>query len=67
MDTFLIVLGALFCALIGYGVGFIFNRNKVGALFSPKLWAVLGLFFGLQGLLFGTIYGLVKLLICSRR
>lgn len=67
MDVFLILIGAIIAAGIGYGLGLMFDNNKVGAQFSPKLWGILGFFFGFQGLLVGIIYGLLKILCYSRR
>ena len=56
METLLVIVGALIAAFIGYAIGCVFKNNRVGARFVPKLWACLGLFFGLQGLLIGIIY-----------
>ena len=67
MEVFMILVGALLAAFIGYAIGCIFDNNRVGANFVPKLWACLGFFFGLQGLLIGIIYGLLKTLCYSKR
>ena len=67
MEVFFVLLGAAFAAFIGYVIGCMFDNNKVGANFVPKLWACLGFFFGFQGLLIGIIYGLLKILCYSKR
>ena len=67
METFLVLIGAVFAAFIGYAIGCVFKNNRVGARFVPKLWACLGFFFGFQGLLIGIIYGLLKILCYSKR
>ena len=67
MEVFFILVGAALSAFIGYVLGCTFNNNKVRAKFEPKLWAVLGFFFGFQGLLVGIIYGLLKILCYSKR
>lgn len=67
MEVFFILVGAALSAFIGYVLGCIFNNNKVRAKFEPKLWAILGFFFGFQGLLVGIIYGLLKILYHSKR
>lgn len=67
MEIFLILVGALIAAGIGYAIGCMFDNNRVGANFVPKLWACLGFFFGFQGLLIGIIYGLLKILCYSKR
>lgn len=60
MEFLLMLLGAAFVGGFGYIVGWMFDQNKYGVKFNPKLWALLGFLFGLQGLLVGTIYGLCK-------
>ena len=67
MEVFFVLVGALIAAVIGYAIGCMFDNNRVGANFVPKLWACLGFFFGLQGLLIGIIYGLLKILCYSKR
>ena len=51
MEVFFVLVGAALAAFIGYAIGCIFDNNRVGAKFVPKLWACLGFFFGFQGLL----------------
>ena len=67
MEIFLILVGALIAAGVGYAEGCMFDNNKVGARFNPTLWAWLGFFFGFQGLLVGAVYGLIKILLHSKR
>ena len=67
MELFLILVGALIGAGLGYMEGCMFDNNKVGARFEPTLWAWLGFFFGFQGLLIGAVYGLIKILLHSKR
>ena len=67
MEVFFVLVGAALAAFIGYAIGYIFDNNRVGAKFVPKLWACLGFFFGFQGLLIGIIYGLLKILYYSKR
>lgn len=67
MEVFSVLVGAVLAAFIGYAIGCIFDNNRVGANFVPKLWACLGFFFGFQGLLIGIIYGLLKILYYSKR
>ena len=67
MEVFFVLVGAALAAFIGYAIGCIFDNNRVGANFVPKLLACLGFFFGIQGLLIGIIYGLLKILYYSKR
>ena len=66
METLGFLIGIAIAAGFGYLVGLVFNQNKRGVHFEPWLWALLGGFFGLQGILIGCIYGLLKIFVFNK-
>ena len=67
MERLAFLLGLIMITGIGYGIGYLFNRNSYGVKFKPELWALLGFIFGAQGLICGVVYGLCKLFYNNRK